>query len=99
MLMQQIVTGNRLIDGEAVFRAVDGSWQRDVNAARVYTDAVLANAAHAAALAEVTRVLDVNLIDVVVEGDRIIPTRLREKIRAFGPTVKSDHRTDQKSLG
>lgn len=96
--MPQIVTANRLIDGEVVFRAADGAWVPDVNGAGVLADKAAAEAAHAAALADMDAaiVVDVAVIDVTVEAGRIVPVRLRERIRAYGPTVKSDHRADLK---
>lgn len=96
--MLQIVTANRLVDGDVVFRTADGHWLRDIDAAGVLADTAAAEAAHAAAQADVDAalVVDVALIDVAVEDGGIVPVRLRERIRAFGPTVKSDHRADLK---
>lgn len=98
--MAQIVTANSLIDGDVVFRAADGAWVRDVNAAGVLADKAAAEAAFAAAGEDVkaAKVVDIALIDVKVEGAAIVPVRLRERIRAFGPTVKSDHRADLKPV-
>ncbi|WP_181699556.1 DUF2849 domain-containing protein [Chthonobacter albigriseus] len=97
--MPQIVTANRLIDGEVVFRAADGSWVRDVNGAGVLQSKDEAGVAEAAALADFANaiVVDVAVIDVTVAADKVVPVRLRERIRAFGPTVKSDHRADLKT--
>ena len=36
------------------------------------------------------QVLDVDLIDVEIVDGEIVPTRLRERIRAAGPTNRSD---------
>jgi hypothetical protein len=96
--MPQIVTANRLIDGEVVFRAADGSWVRDVNGAGLIADKAEAEAAEAAAMRDFENaiVVDVAVIDVKHENASIIPVRLRERIRAFGPTIKSDHRPDLK---
>jgi hypothetical protein len=96
--MPQIITANRLIDGDVVFRASDGTWRRGVDDAEVLVDGGASDAAHAAALADVDAavVVDVAVIDVTVLDGRIVPVRLRERIRAFGPTVKSDHRADLK---
>jgi hypothetical protein len=96
--MPQIVTANLLVDGDAVFRAADGSWQRRVDAAAVIDDKAAADAALAAANADIDAaiVIDVAIIDVTVEDRRIVPVRLRERIRAYGPTVKSDYRSDLK---
>lgn len=94
--MLQVVTANRLIDGEVVFRTADGTWDRRVDAAGLLRDAAEADTAHAAALADMGAaiVIDVALIDVTAADGRIVPLRLRERIRAFGPTVKADHRPD-----
>jgi len=96
--MPQIVTANHLIDGDVVFRAADGGWVRSVDDAGVLADKAAAAAAEAAALKDVAAavVVDVAVIDVRVEGGRVVPVRLRERIRAFGPTVKADHRADLK---
>lgn len=96
--MPQIVTANRLIDGDVVFRAPGGDWVRDVNGAEVLADKAAAAVAEAAALADLAaaKVVDVAVIDVTVQDGAIVPVRLRERIRAFGPTVKSDHRADLK---
>lgn len=98
--MSQIVTANSLIDGDVVFRAADGTWVRDVNAAGVLADKGTAEAALAAAGEDVkaAKVVDIALIDVKVEGAAVVPVRLRERIRAFGPTVKSDYRPDLKPV-
>lgn len=92
--MPQIVTANRLVDGEVVFRAAGGAWVREVDAAEVLADKASAVAAEAAALRDFENavVVDVAVIDVTVDGAKVVPVRLRERIRAFGPTVKSDHR-------
>lgn len=89
--MPQIVTANSLLEGDAVFRTAEGEWTRDVNRAGLLADKAAAESANAAALAD-GRVVDVAVIDVTVDGSAIVPVRLRERIRAFGPTVKSDYR-------
>ncbi|WP_246329353.1 DUF2849 domain-containing protein [Chthonobacter rhizosphaerae] len=96
--MPQIVTANSLIEGDVVFRTADGGWVRDIDAAGVLADKAAAEAAHAAALQDVkaAKVVDVALIDVTAEAGKVVPVKLRERIRAFGPTVKSDHRADLK---
>ncbi|WP_237152139.1 DUF2849 domain-containing protein [Oryzibacter oryziterrae] len=96
--MPQIVTANRLADGDVVFRTASGDWVRDVNAAEVLSDKAAATTAELAAKADVAaaRVIEVEVIDVTDADGAIVPVRLRERIRAFGPTVKSDHRADLK---
>ncbi|MBH0238832.1 DUF2849 domain-containing protein [Methylobrevis albus] len=94
--MQQIVTGNRLIDGVVVFRGPGGSWVEAVDAAEVLGDDAASEAAFAAAMRDFANcvVVDVALIDVKAEAGHVVPLRLRERIRAEGPTVKSDYRPD-----
>jgi hypothetical protein len=96
--MPQIVTANRLLDGDVVFRSADGPWVRNIDGAGVLETKADAEVANAAAIADADAavVVDVAVIEVTHQGDRIVPVRLRERIRAFGPTVKSDHRADLK---
>ncbi|RWH08821.1 MAG: DUF2849 domain-containing protein, partial [Mesorhizobium sp.] len=42
------------------------------------------------AAAASNEVVDVNLIDVTVINGAVEPVRLREKIRAAGPTIRTD---------
>ena len=92
--MPEILTANRLYDGDVVYRTAMGEWVADVDAAELIDDAAQLAAAEAAAQADIkaARVVDVVTIPVEVTDGRIVPKRLRERIRAFGPTVKSDHR-------
>jgi hypothetical protein len=85
---QKLATGNRLRDGVPVYFAGKGTWSPKVN------DAVLVEADAAEALLEEAQkgekplpAVGVELIEAVREGKRIVPVTLREKIRAFGPTV------------
>ncbi len=88
----KILTANRLVDGEVVWLAADHSWTATIAGAEIAHDAAteekLARAGHAAFLKN--EVVDVNLIDVAVTDGRIEPKRLRERIRAAGPTVRLD---------
>lgn len=94
--MPEILTANRLYDGDVVYRTAAGDWVDDVDAAELIDGAEQLALAEAAAQADVRacKVLDVVAVKVEVADGRIVPTRLRERIRAFGPTVKSDHRPD-----
>lgn len=100
--MPEIITANRLADGDVVYRTATGDWVRDVNAAELLDDAARKAEAEAAAAADVkaSKVLDLATIAVEVSEGRVVPKRLRERIRAFGPTVKSDHRpgADQSAI-
>ncbi|MCM5559268.1 DUF2849 domain-containing protein [Pleomorphomonas sp. JP5] len=92
--MPEILTANRLSDGDVVYRAASGTWVADIDAAEVIDDAERRTAAEAAALGDVSAslVVEVATIAVSVADGHVVPKRLRERIRAFGPTVKSDHR-------
>lgn len=85
----KILTANRLKDGVSVWLASDHSWVTTIEAAEVAEDAIqeekLERAGKAAFLKN--EVIDVNLIDVERVGAGVRPTRLRERIRADGPTV------------
>jgi hypothetical protein len=87
--MPQIVTANRLIDGDVVFRTADGGWSQKVDEAEVLLDKDTAAAAEAAGVRAVHEnvVVDAMLIDVAVTDGHVVPTRLRERIRAYGPTT------------
>ncbi|MEO3997770.1 DUF2849 domain-containing protein [Mesorhizobium sp. CAU 1732] len=89
----KVLTANRLIDGEAVWLASDHSWAETIHAAEIArdteTEEKLERAGKAAYLKN--EVVDVNLIDIQLVDGSIRPTRLREQIRASGPTNRTDH--------
>ncbi|MEX0957214.1 MAG: DUF2849 domain-containing protein [Rhizobiaceae bacterium] len=88
----KILTANRLIDGEAVWLAPDYSWSETIDVAEVARDKD-AEARLEAVGAEAirrNRVVDVNLVDVELVDGAIVPIRLRERIRAAGPTNRLD---------
>ena len=88
----KILTANRLVDGEVVWLGADHSWVNAIDGAEIAHDAAteekLARAGHAAFLRN--EVVDVNLIDIALVDGRGEPQRLRERIRAAGPTVRRD---------
>lgn len=88
----QVLTANRLTDGEAVWLAADHSWVDLIDAAEIARDAAneekLARAGTAAFLKN--EVVDVNLVEVEIVAGRIVPKRLRERVRAAGPTIRRD---------
>ncbi len=88
----KILTANRLTDGEAVWFANDGTWAETLRNADVASDKeaearlqALGDAAYAN-----NEVVDVNLIDIDLVCGEIVPSRLRERIRAAGPTNRTD---------
>lgn len=85
------LTANRLTDGEAVWFS-DGAWSETIDGAELAEDKVAEarlEAIGAAAFAA-NEVVDVAIIDVDVIDGAIKPQRLRERIRAAGPTNRHD---------
>jgi sulfite reductase (NADPH) hemoprotein beta-component len=86
----KIATGNRLRDGVVVYLNRAGGWAAEVSEARVaHTDEE--EAALKAALDQAVKsnqLIDAAVIDTRV--DDTAPARLREQIRAVGPTVRPD---------
>ncbi|NTJ42333.1 DUF2849 domain-containing protein [Agrobacterium larrymoorei] len=88
-MVDKVLTANRLSDGIAVWLDAAGEWTEDLQAALV--------ARHAEAVASLeeigkrdfsaNKVVDVNIVDVAEENGKLWPTRLRERIRAAGPTI------------
>ncbi|SHL40887.1 DUF2849 domain-containing protein [Roseibium suaedae] len=85
----KIVTANRLIDGEVVWLGAGNAWVGQVSEALVLDgkDDVAAALAAGLASAERREVVDVYEVDVTEEDGKLVPVRLREKIRAKGPTT------------
>ncbi|CCV05322.1 conserved hypothetical protein [Mesorhizobium metallidurans STM 2683] len=87
----KVLTANRLTDGIAVWYA-DGGWADIVDNAEIAHDKATEDRLEAigAAAYAGNEVVDVNLIDVSVVDGVVEPVRLREKIRAAGPTIRHD---------
>jgi hypothetical protein len=90
--MLQMIIANRLRDGAVVFLAPGESWELAIAAG-----AVIENPEEAARLLAVAkrhetecRVIDPTLIDVEIKDGTPRPTAMREAVRAFGPTVRTD---------
>jgi hypothetical protein len=88
----KILAANRLSDGRAVWLAPDHSWSEEIDGAEIAHDAAgqekLERTGQAAFLKN--EVLDVELIDVQIVNGSVIPVRMRERIRAAGPSVRRD---------
>jgi hypothetical protein len=87
--MMKILTANRLIDGEAVWLAPDHSWAESIHAAEIARDEATVEKLERAGKAALCKneVVDVVLIDVEIAQGEVRPIRLRERIRAAGPTT------------
>ena len=88
----QVVTANRLRDGEVVYLAPDGAWSERLDGAAAATgdeeQAALETAAGRAVTARL--VVGPYLMPVELEGGRPRPVSQRERIRALGPSVRLD---------
>jgi Protein of unknown function (DUF2849) len=84
----QMLTANRLSDGEVLYRKGSG-WAPTLAQGDVYRDQASADAALAAANAELARneFVAPYLFEVREEEGNIRPVKEREIIRAAGPTV------------
>jgi len=90
--MLQMIIANRLRDGAVVFLAATEGWEPAIGAGTV-----IDNEGDAARLMTVAKrheaeceVIDPQLIEVEVKDGQPRPTAIREAIRAFGPTVRTD---------
>jgi hypothetical protein len=90
--MPEMIIANRLADGAVVFLAAGDTWTTAIDAGLLIGDAGGAERALATAKRHETEcvVIDPTVIDVAVESGRRRPTAIREAIRAFGPTVRTD---------
>ena len=90
--MPQMIIANRLRDGVVVFLAPGEGWEPAIAAGTL-----IDNEGDAVTLMAVAkrhegdcRVIDPQLIDVEIQDGQPRPTTIREAIRAFGPTVRTD---------
>ncbi len=85
----KVLTANRLTDGEAQFYSSSG-WVGEFQKSEVADTAEAeSRLATIGALAYANNeVIDVNLIDVVRKDGKLHALRLRERIRAEGPTIE-----------
>ena len=88
----KLLTANRLSDGIAVWFTQDGTWAELIEDGFVATSAqkveLLQDALDAALKG--TDVVDIALIDMAETSEGWQPQRLRERIRAAGPTIRLD---------
>ena len=93
----KVVTANRLIDGLVVFIADGPRWVTNIGEAKIFADGPKLDEAMAFGAAEVAarNIVDPYTIDVFVQGGKPVPERLRERIRAIGPSV--DYGADERA--
>ncbi len=89
-MTDKVLTANRLSDGIAVWLDANGHWVEDLQ------EAIVARHAEAVASLEAigkrdfaeNRVVDVAVVEVQEQDGKLWPLRLRERIRAQGPTME-----------
>ena len=88
----KVLTANRLSDGIAVWLGAEGEWHENIDEAFVARhDEALGGLQDAEKVAAFdNQVVDVNIIDVEEREGHLYALRLRERIRAAGPTVRAD---------
>ena len=88
----KILTANRLTDGEAVWYTASGRWSESMADAEIASDKPAEDRLEEAGKAGLAGnlVVDVNVIDVRLQDGVVTPVRLRERIRAAGPTNRTD---------
>lgn len=84
----EVITANSLADGRVVFQTTAG-WNRDIGRAEILEskESVAAALARANADAAANRVVEPYAIEVKRSAAGLTPLRLRERIRAEGPTT------------
>lgn len=85
----KVLTANRLTDGIAVWLDASGAWSENLQQALVarHPEAVASLEAIGKRDFAANRVVDLAVIDVEEVDGKLWPTRLRERIRAAGPSV------------
>jgi hypothetical protein len=88
----KILTANRLTDGEAVWYAGNDVWAETIDQAELVNDKAEEERLDRIGkrAAQNNLVVDLAIIDVQLVDGRIVPNRLREQIRASGPTNRPD---------
>ncbi|MBO6890471.1 MAG: DUF2849 domain-containing protein [Roseibium sp.] len=85
----KVITANRLLNGDVVWLGENQNWVERVTLAKVFEgkDAVASGLEVGATAEKNQEVVGVYEMDVTIEDGVIHPVRLREKIRAAGPTT------------
>ena len=88
----QVLTANRLRDGEVVFLTRTGAWSENIDEAvlAVEKEAAAALEARGAEAVKQTLITGPYLFDAVRLNGRVRASHIRERIRTLGPTVRAD---------
>jgi uncharacterized protein DUF2849 len=87
-----VLTGNRLRDGIVVYLAADGGWVESIEGALIAHSADEARSLQAQGERDAVRnvVVEPYLAEVAVNGGRLVPARMRERVRVEGPSILGD---------
>jgi len=86
--VKEIITANELVSGASVYLSDAGHWLPEMQKARVFLDSEHSELERQIEKAQnSTRLISLETVRVVHRQGRIEPLRLREKIRATGPTT------------
>nr|WP_295887103.1 DUF2849 domain-containing protein [uncultured Devosia sp.] len=84
----EILTGNELTSGGTVYLDINNNWVEDLQASRLFAKEETAERDAALAATKAGgRVISLEIEEVTLEQGVITPKRLRERIRAAGPTA------------
>jgi hypothetical protein len=88
-MTDKVLTANRLADGIAVWLDAGGAWNERLQDALVarHAEAVTSLEAIGKRDFSANLVVDVNIVEVEEVNGTLRPLRLRERIRAAGPTM------------
>ncbi|WP_421759552.1 DUF2849 domain-containing protein [Devosia sp.] len=86
--MMEILTGNELMSGATVYLDRAGNWVEDLQQARVFVaEEAEARDGAIAATKKTQRINSIEIESVTLHDGVIHPDRIRERIRAEGPTA------------
>ncbi|WP_421981492.1 DUF2849 domain-containing protein [Roseibium sp.] len=85
----KVITANRLLNGDVVWLGENGNWVERVTLARTFEgkDQAAEGLAIGQQAEKDQEVVGVYEMDVTLEDGVLVPVRLRERIRAAGPTT------------
>jgi hypothetical protein len=84
----EILTGNELMSGATVYLAKSGEWVEELQQARLFSkEETVERDAAMAASKKTMRINSLEIETVAVKDGVIVPDRIRERIRADGPTA------------
>ncbi|PWR23485.1 DUF2849 domain-containing protein [Zavarzinia compransoris] len=88
----KVLTANRLSDGVVVYIGAGEAWVEDLALAAVVTDEAGETRLQAAAAAAIKarQVVGAYLMPATVEDGKVLPVSVRERIRAAGPSNRTD---------